>query len=449
MSIIWGYAWIGTRVPGLEPMPWRTLALISAASGIVFVLGLIDDLRMVSPRAKFATQALAGVLLYVGGFRVVHMHFLFGAQELGFWVGLAITVFWVLLITNSFNLLDGLDGLAAGSATFATLTMFAVHLAGGNAPMALLTAVLAGAILGFLPSNFNPASIFMGDCGSLFVGFLLSAMALPSSQKSPTLIAVAIPLMTFGLPVLDTVLSVSRRFLRGRPLFGADREHIHHKLMLRGLTHRQAVIVLYAVSCAFAFFSLLLLNHAVVGVVLAVVAVAVVTGVQRLGYSEFSELRRIAQRTVEQKQIMANNIAIRRAAEDLRKARDEDEIRTILTTAFENNEFDGFEVSYFASAGPEPYEFVYRWERAATTANRTSWSLNVDLVGSNPESRGRFSVYRTLNLPLMLDINCMTSSEFSVALADALERAFEHAARPVRARQLFAIIQTEATSTVQ
>src|SRR5207237_5770704 len=131
-------------------------------------------------------------------------------------------------ITNAFNLIDGLDGLAAGSALFCTLVFFVVALQNHSWLGSLMSVALAGAILGFLRFNFNPATIFLGDSGSLFIGFMLSALALAGAQKTPTIVAVAIPVVSFGLPVLETVLSVVRRFLSGQPLFAADRGHIHH-----------------------------------------------------------------------------------------------------------------------------------------------------------------------------------------------------------------------------
>ena len=130
-----------------------------------------------------------------------------------------------MAITNAFNLIDGLDGLAAGSALFSTLVVFVVALLGNLSLISLLTLALAGAILGFLRYNFNPATIFLGDCGSLFIGFMLSALALYGAQKAPTIIAVAIPVVSFGLPILETSLSIVRRLISGRPVFTADREH--------------------------------------------------------------------------------------------------------------------------------------------------------------------------------------------------------------------------------
>src|SRR5205085_12097101 len=181
------------------------------------------------------------------------------------------------------------------------------------------TLALAGAILGFLRFNFNPATIFLGDCGSLFIGFMLSAFALQGAQKAPTIIAVAIPVVSFGLPILETAISLARRLISGRPVFTADREHIHHKLLQLGFSHRQVVIVLYAVSAVFALLSLFLLwpTGSTLGLVLAVLGIGIWIGVQRLGYLELGELGRVAQRTFEQRQIFINNLAIRRAREEL------------------------------------------------------------------------------------------------------------------------------------
>ena len=176
---------------------------------------------------------------------------------------------------------------------------------------------------------------------------MLSALALQGAQKAPTIIAVAIPIVSFGLPILETALSVARRFISGRPVFTADREHIHHKLLQMGLSHRQVVIVLYAVSALFALLSLFLLwpTGSSLGFVLAVVGTGVWLGVQHLGYLEFGELRRVAQRTIEQRQIVINNCSIRRATEELKVARDYEQICNILNAAFGTNDFDWFDLN--------------------------------------------------------------------------------------------------------
>jgi UDP-GlcNAc:undecaprenyl-phosphate GlcNAc-1-phosphate transferase len=226
----------------------KTLVTILLPALLVFILGIYDDIRSVGPYFKFAVQAIAATMLFAGGLRILDLPVLFGHHHFSWFAGLPLTILWVLAITNAFNLIDGLDGLAAGSAFFSTLVVFVVALLSHSTLVSLLTIALTGAILGFLRFNFNPATIFLGDCGSLFIGFMLSALALQGAQKAPTIIAVAIPVVSFGLPILETALSVVRRFISGRPVFTADREHIHHKLLQRGLSHRQVVIVLYAVS---------------------------------------------------------------------------------------------------------------------------------------------------------------------------------------------------------
>jgi UDP-GlcNAc:undecaprenyl-phosphate/decaprenyl-phosphate GlcNAc-1-phosphate transferase len=168
---------------------------------------------------------------------------------------------------------------------------------------------------------------------------MLSALALAGSEKATTVIAVAIPVVSFGLPILETTLSVLRRLIGGRPVFTADREHIHHKLLQRGMSPRQVVIALYAVSAVFALLSLFLLlpERHTVGLVLVVIGVGIWFGIQHLGYLEFGEIRRVAQRTFEQRSIFVNNLAIRRATENLKVASDYDQVCRILESAFLSN----------------------------------------------------------------------------------------------------------------
>ncbi len=409
---------------------------ILGAATVVFLLGLYDDVYSAPPAMKFLVQGLAAVMLYLGGFGIFQAP-LSGAPLMA-WVSLPLTVVWVLWITNAFNLIDGIDGLAAGSALFSTLAVFIVSLASGNAFVAILSLALAGAIIGFLRFNFNPATIFLGDSGSLFIGFMLSALALAGAQKSSTIVAVAIPVVSFGLPILETVISVLRRFLSGQPVFGADREHIHHKLLERGLSQRQSVIILYAVSAACGLLSLLLLNPSgpTVGIVLFVVGLGIWVGVQHLGYHEFVEIRRVAQRTMDQKKIIVNNLAIRRASERLMKARSLTAICEIVDRAFESNDFDRFhfELSpWLRGRVNDPRNRLFRdgayaWQKQAseTSFERShlpAWSLKLDLMDTAQELLGAFTVYRACNdKPLLVDINLLTT-EFRAALVRAVVRA--------------------------
>src|SRR5882757_7065870 len=322
----------------------KTLLTILAPASLVFLLGVYDDLYSVGPYVKFAVQALAATMLFMGGLRILNIPVLFGQHQLPWFLGLPLTILWVLAITNAFNLIDGLDGLAAGSALFSTLVAFVVALLNGYSLVTVMTIALAGAILGFLRYNFNPATIFLGDSGSLFIGFLLSALALAGAQKAPTIVAVAIPVVSFGLPILETSLSILRRLISGRPVFTADREHIHHKLLQRGFSHRQVVILLYAVSAVFAMLSLFLLwpTGSTVGLILAVLGTGIWIGVQHLGYLEFGEIRRVAQRTMETRQIFINNMAIRRCTEELKVSLRYDRCYRLCGAAFGCHNFVGF-----------------------------------------------------------------------------------------------------------
>src|SRR5437660_5672482 len=196
----------------------RLLTLLVPAT-LMFVFGLYDDLRGTGAKLKFAVQGLAGTLFYVMGGRIdaVSIPFI-GHVDLPVVLGYAFTVFWIVLVTNAFNLIDGLDGLAAGTALLASAIILMVALFLNHPLVAIITLALCGAVTGFLRFNFNPASIFLGDSGSLFIGFTLAALSLLGAQKASTSVAIAIPLMIFGLPLMDTGLAVFRRFVSRRPL---------------------------------------------------------------------------------------------------------------------------------------------------------------------------------------------------------------------------------------
>ncbi len=420
---------------------YNTFAVMAPAT-LMFILGLVDDARAISAQIKFGVQVIAALLLFYGGVRIYFFPIVAGYHQLNSVISLILTVLWVLLISNAFNLIDGLDGLSAGSALFSTLVVFVVSLFSGNPFVAIMSVTLAGAILGFLRYNFNPATIFLGDCGSMFLGFMLSAVSLAGMQKSTTLVAVAIPIVSFGLPLLDTVLSVARRFLNGQPLFTADREHIHHKLLKRGFTHKQAVVMLYGVSAALGLTSLLLLypQGAPFGIVLTVVGVGVVFGVQHLRYPEFAELGRAAKRTVDQKQIIVNNLSVRRATEELASADDFATVSSILESAFASNEFDGFDLAFHpASRGHAPipapfarkYDGSYRFEWHKPNApSESNWKLSLTLQGADLVRNAIFTVYRGHNSRnLLFDINLLTG-DFQTVLAGALERALEETISP-------------------
>lgn len=252
---------------------WRGLAF--AAFGLL-VVGLVDDIRGLSFRWKFAAQIVAAVAVWHWGFSVeVVSHPFGGTLDLGL-LSLPVTLLWIVGITNAVNLIDGLDGLAAGIALITTSALAAIAYTGGRLGMTAVCVTLAGALIGFLRFNFNPARIFLGDSGSLFLGFVLAVVSVRSSQKGPTAVAILVPLLVLGLPLFDTGMAVVRRLYRlgtegaktGRMLrhiasnmsevFLPDRGHIHHQLLDVGLSHRTAVLTLYLVGVAFAAAAFLL-----------------------------------------------------------------------------------------------------------------------------------------------------------------------------------------------
>ncbi|PZN06464.1 MAG: undecaprenyl-phosphate alpha-N-acetylglucosaminyl 1-phosphate transferase, partial [Bacillota bacterium] len=197
---------------------------------------------------KFLGQLAAAVILVAFGTRIDFVTNPLGGMIYVGWWGIPLTILWIVALTNSLNFIDGLDGLAAGIAAIACIPLLVIAQQRDATAVVLLTACLLGASLGFLPFNFNPARVFMGDTGAMFLGYMLAAIAVEGALKGATAIALSIPLLTLGLPVFDTACAVIRRGRHGRPIYQADAGHVHHRLLQLGLSHRQAVLVLYGVS---------------------------------------------------------------------------------------------------------------------------------------------------------------------------------------------------------
>ena len=435
---LWGIALLGWVVELFSAhghfYSHATFKILGPAS-IVFFVGLIDDFRGLGPYVKFIAQAGAAVVLFCNGFGISRLSLLARHPHLSWIVGLPLTIVWVVWITNAFNLIDGLDGLAAGCALFSTLVTCVVALLLHSDGILILALALAGAIAGFLRYNFNPASIFLGDCGSLFIGFLLSAIALAGSQKAPTMLAVAIPVVSLGLPILDVTVAVLRRFLSCKRLFVADREHIHHKLLGLGVSHRQAVLVLYGVSACFGLLSLFLIHPA--GALVAAVFVAVVIGVpfgvKQLRYHEFRELSRVANRTFSQRQVIANDINIRRAQEQLPECTSLLRFCQVLQGCFKPAGFDGFSLvlnSEPTSADPDAFPFTqlndsklrFFWNHPLRRTE-PAWSVSLTLTKSDGRRLGMFSLYRkNASRPLLMDLEILTSTGFTGSISDIVEK---------------------------
>jgi UDP-GlcNAc:undecaprenyl-phosphate GlcNAc-1-phosphate transferase len=361
-------------------------------STLVLLLGLYDDLRGANARIKFSAQAAAALLAYALGLQITRIWNPFGGTiELG-WLSLPLTLLWLVGVTNAFNLIDGLDGLSAGAALFATVTLLVAALFYDQPLMVILTVALAGAIAGFLRYNFAPATIFLGDSGSLFLGFLLGALAIEGSQKSATAVAIAIPLVSFGLPILDTLWTLIRRALSRRPLFQGDLEHIHHMLLRRGLTRRQVVLLLYAACAGCGLFSLLFVNPQgkPLGVLLFVLGASVFFVIQSLGYPEFQELLHSLGRALRHHRILTRNIQWRRAIAALQQVESPDQLRAALAHLVEIGGLDSVEVHWRGwgtlsiSRSPSPDE------------RAPMWSVRLPLSDGRGEPVGELRVHGTM-----------------------------------------------------
>ena len=255
------------------------------SAGLIFLTGLLDDLWEMRPWQKLIGQSTAAILAVLAGVRITGL----SGHPLNESLGAGLTVLWLLACCNAFNLIDGLDGLASGMGLFSTLTIFLAALLHGDLMLALATLPLAGALLGFLRYNFNPASVFLGDSGSLLIGFLLGCYGVIWSQKSATMLGMTAPLMAMAIPLLDVLLSIFRRWLRGKPIFSSDRSHIHHKLLEKGLTHRAVVTSLYGVCGVYALLSLVqsLSEQKMGGAILVLCCSVTWLGIRHLDYFEF------------------------------------------------------------------------------------------------------------------------------------------------------------------
>jgi UDP-GlcNAc:undecaprenyl-phosphate GlcNAc-1-phosphate transferase len=400
---------------------------------LIFLLGLWDDVRSLNAYWKFSVQTVAAIWLYAGGYGIHNLGLIHGGRALEWVYCLPLTVLWVLLITNAFNLIDGLDGLAAGSAVFSTVVVFVMSLIAPNPLVAFFAITLAGATLGFLRFNFHPGTIFLGDSGSLFIGFMLAELALAGSQKAPTMVAVAIPVVSLGLPILDVALAVIRRFLAGKPLFEGDKAHIHHKLVKRGLSQRNTVLTLYAVTAGFGFLSLVLLQQRrAIALVLAVIGIGIFLGVQQLRYQEFAELVSVLQRVTRRRQILANHVALRQAAEKLRECYDFGAMCQILQDALQPIGFDAVRFwklggNGYSSETLRPMQcsqdgsWLLTW--CGHEMGEAAWELKMELMTDATKRWGYFTLVRMSDKKsLPVDLNMLTE-EFRSSLSGAVKRA--------------------------
>lgn len=428
------------------------VALVPAT--LVLLLGIYDDLRGTNAMVKFFCLGLIAALFYWMGGRIEVLAIPFvGSVYLPPIVGFLVTVFWLVGIANAFNLIDGMDGLAPGAALFSSIVILVISLSQENPLMIVMALVLCGALAGFLRYNFNPASIFMGDSGALFVGFLLAALAVLGTQKATTAVAVLTPILAFGLPVVDTGVTMARRLVGRRPIFQGDSEHIHHMLLARGWSQRRVVLILYAVCAVFGLLAALFTKTSSpqTGFVLFVIAVAVIIGVGHLRYHEVDELRAGMKRTVGDRRIrVANNIRLRRASLALSQASSVGELFEAIRLLLDFEEFAFAKLQLGQAGRADVNEQAFKsiqpqrtnervemrsgrvfwsWAREGVTEEMVTgsanfWCVQLPLVTARGEW-GWINLYRPVDgPPLLLNMNYLTVS-FRAELAEATERVFE------------------------
>ncbi|MDO4175239.1 MAG: MraY family glycosyltransferase [Eubacteriales bacterium] len=253
---------------------------ILLGSAIIVFLGIFDDRKALGAKFKFGIQLLAAAIPVIfGNLRIeliTNPNLLSDKLYLNFGVfSIPITIIWIVAITNAVNLLDGLDGLAVGVSAIACMTMLAVSLLIGEVPIAIVLAILAGACVGFMPFNLNPASIFMGDTGSTFLGFMLATLSIQGMFKVYAIISFAVPFLILGLPIFDTAFAFTRRILSGRSPFSPDRGHVHHRLIDMGFNQKQTVAILYIISTILGLLAVVLTTSGELRAIIMVLAVLV------------------------------------------------------------------------------------------------------------------------------------------------------------------------------
>lgn len=421
---------------------------------LVLLLGIYDDLYGTNAKVKFLALGLIAVIFFALGGRIEGLTIPFvGSVHLPFGVSLAITVFWLVGIANAFNLIDGLDGLASGAALFSSLVILAISFAQNQPVMIVFALVLCGSLAGFLRYNFNPASIFLGDSGSLFVGFTLAALSVLEARKATTAVAIVIPVLAFGLPVVDTSVTIVRRLISRKPIFQGDSEHIHHMLLARGWSQQHVALVLYGACAAFGLTAVLFttVGSSLIGLGLFVLGVVTIIAVGHLRYHEVDELRAGVRRTVGDRRVrVANNIRVRRAALALSKASNLHELFEALALMLEFEEFAYANVQIGQAGKADVNALAYDMsekrrslERLKLRNGRILWSwkrngLNdEDVIGSSnfwsfrlPLSTedgewGWINLYRPFeSSPLLLDMNYLSGflrNDLAAAVARILQ----------------------------
>ena len=263
---------------------WDIFGILLGGTLIV-ALGVADDVYQLPAKVKLLGQIAAACVLVIFDIRIEWVNNPLGGYFYLDMLSIPFTIFWVISFTNVVNLIDGLDGLAAGVSAIASLTVILVAVQMGYFHVAILTAALAGAIIGFIRYNFNPATIFMGDTGSMFIGYMLAAISVYGAVKTAATIALIVPAIALGLPILDTAFAIMRRYVNGRPIFQPDKGHLHHRLLATGMSHRETVLFMYGITAVLCIGAVLWaeMDGFYAALIIAVIMTAVAVGAKKIG----------------------------------------------------------------------------------------------------------------------------------------------------------------------
>lgn len=444
-------------------------------STLVLLLGVYDDLKGTNAIVKFMTLGLIASLFYAMGGRIDALSVPFvGSVQLPAILSFFVTVLWLVGIANAFNLIDGMDGLASGAALFSSLVILVLSIAQNRPLMIVVSLVLCGSLAGFLRYNFNPASIFLGDSGALFVGFMLASLSVLGTQKAATAVAVVVPILAFGFPMVDTAMTMGRRMVSRKPIFEGDKEHIHHMLLARGWSQRKVALVLYGVCASFGLAAVIFpaTGSKLTGVVLFVISVAIIIAVGHLRYHEVDEIRAGVKRTVgARRERVAKNIQVRRAARALSKASDLHEVFEAMRQMLAFGEFTfanaqvgqpgygevnerAFKTSAQRHADHEMElrngRVYWSWlgeggEREDVLRARSSWCFRLPLTKDGVDW-GWLNFYHNLDGDaLLVDTNYL-SNLFRREFTEAVERIMTLQEVPVRGREISMKVATDEIS---
>lgn len=247
---------VGYFVAGLQT---QRVITISIGACLIIIIGILDDLYELSAKVKFLSQIVIACLIVSSGLKIdfITIPFVVEKMQLGIF-SYPLTVFWIVGITNAVNLIDGLDGLAAGISSIGISALGILAALSGKGLILTLAVIILGSTLAFLFYNFYPAKIFMGDTGSLFLGYCISVLSLLGLYKSVTLFSIIIPIIILGVPVFDTLFAIIRRIMNRQPISAPDKSHLHHRIMALGLSHRNTVLIIYCIGILFSVAAILL-----------------------------------------------------------------------------------------------------------------------------------------------------------------------------------------------